>query len=245
MRCLKEEKEYLLYQNFDLIKSSLLFVCPKSEINSFTFLKEYEDKYKNINNDDFYPNSGITSRSGITEESEKKENKHKSENSKILIIEDEDFKLNEINKYEFKKSFLYNSLFYDDAKREVENNIKKNKYYITSIDHEEFKIIIYGNNEKDFKEEISYFGKEYKSQEIKTDSNINKNEMIETAKAANLKIYFGNQFIYLIGEEKSFLNFEALINMNEMYSKEFQKSYREKDNIQKQLTNFKKEHKIK
>lgn len=242
---IEEEKEYLLYQNFDLIKSSLLFVCPKSEINSFTFLKEYEDKYKNINNDDFYPNSGITSRSGITEESEKKENKHKSENSKILIIEDEDFKLNEINKYEFKKSFLYNSLFYDDAKREVENNIKKNKYYITSIDHEEFKIIIYGNNEKDFKEEISYFGKEYKSQEIKTDSNINKNEMIDTAKAANLKIYFGNQFIYLIGEEKSFLNFEALINMNEMYSKEFQKSYREKDNIQKQLTNFKKEHKIK
>ena len=70
--------------------------------------------------------------------------------------------------------------------------------------------------------------------------------MTDCAKATNIKyIYFGKQFIYLIGEEKSIFNFQAIINMNEMYSKELLKSYKEKDNIQKQLSHFKKQYKIK
>ena len=244
---IEEEKKYLLYQNFDSIKSSLLFVCPKNDISNFIFLKEFEDKYKYklLNNDDTNANSGITSRSGRSKESDKYENKSRiSKNSNIII--DEDYMLNEINKYEYKKSFVYNSLFQKDAEKDLKNIIKKNKYYIIFLDSEEFKIIIYGNNENDFNEEINYFDKEYKSKEIKIESYINIKEMTDSAKATNIKyIYFGKQTIYLIGEEKSIYNFKVFINMNEMYSKELVKSYREKDNIQKQLSNFKKQYKIK
>ena len=218
---IEEEKKYLLYQNFDSIKSSLLFVCPKSDISNFIFLKEFEDKYKYklLNNDDTNANSGITSRSGRSEESDK---------------------------YENKKSFVYNSVFQKDAENDLKNIIKKNKYYIVNLDSEEFRIIIYGNNKNDFNEEINYFDKEYKSQEIKIDSSIDIKEMNDSAKATNIKyIYFGKQFIYLIGEEKSIFNFQAVINMNEMYSKEIQKSCRQKYNIQKQLNDFKKQYKIK
>lgn len=244
---IEEEKKYLLYQNFDPIKSSLLFVCPKCEISNFIYLKEFEDKYKYkcLNNDDTNANSCITSRSGRSEESDKYENKSRlSKNSNIIF--DEDYVLNEINKYDYKKSFVYNSLFQKDAEKDLKNIIKKNKFYIIFLDSEEFKIIIYGNNEKDFNEEINYFDKEYKSQEIKIESEINIKEMTDSAKAANIKyIYFAKQFIYLIGEEKSISNFQAVINMNEMYWKELQKSYKEKDDIQKQLSNFKRQHKIK
>ena len=244
---IEEEKKCLLYQHFDPIKSSLLFVCPKSEINNFIFLKEIEDKYKYkyYNNDDTNTNSCITSRSGRSEESDKYENKSRLfKNSNIIF--DEDYILNEINKYENKKSFVYNSVFQKDAEKDLKNIIKKNKYYIVNLDSDEFKIIIYGNNKNDFNEEINYFDKEYKSQEIKIDSSIDIKEMNDSAKATNIKyIYFGKQFIYLIGEEKSIFNFQAVINMNEMYSKEIQKSCRQKYNIQKQLNDFKKQYKIK
>lgn len=237
---IEEEKKNLLYLNFDSIKSSLIFVCPKSDISNCVFLKEFEDKYKYkyYNNDDTNANSCITSRSGRSEESKM------SKNSNIIV--DEDYMLNEINKYEYKKSFVYNSFFQKDAEKDLKKIIKKNKFYIISLDSDEFKIIIYGNNENEFNEEINFFDKEYKSQEIKMNSSINIKEMTDSAKATNIKyIYFGKQTIYLIGEEKSIYNFKVFINMNEMYSKELVKSYREKDNIQKQLSNFKKQYKIK
>ena len=244
---IEEEKKYLLYQNYDSIKSSLIFVCPKDDIINFNFLKEYEDKYKYkyLNNDDTNANSGITSRSGRSEESDK--NESKSRISKICnIIIDEDYILSEINKYEYKKSFVYNSLFQKDAEKVLKNIIKKNKFYINYIDGEEFKIIIYGNNENDFNEETNYFEKEYRIREIKIDPYINRTEIIDSSKATNIKfIYFGKQSVYVIGDEKSIFNFEAVINMNEMYLKEFQKSYKEKNSIQKQLTDFKNEYKIK
>ena len=36
-----------------------------------------------------------------------------------------------------------------------------------------------------------------------------------------------------------------MLEMNSMYSKEFQKSFKEKENIEKELKNIKKEYKIK
>ena len=86
---IEEEKKYLLYQNYDSIKSSLIFVCPKDDIINFNFLKEYEDKYKYkyLNNDDTNANSGITSRSGRSEESDKNESKSRiSKICNIIII---------------------------------------------------------------------------------------------------------------------------------------------------------------
>ena len=51
--------------------------------------------------------------------------------------------------------------------------------------------------------------------------------------------------MYLIGEDKYISSFKAFISMKMMYSKEIQKSCKEKENIEKKLTNIKKEYKIK
>ena len=239
---IKEEKKYLLYQNYNSIKSSLFCFLPKN--NNLASLIKFEEQYKSLNNEDSntIATSAITSRSGRSEESENK--KIKLKNSNILFDEEEI--LNDINKYNFKQIYAYNSLFKKDAEKIIKDIIIKNKYYLTSIDSEEFKIIIYGNNEAEFNKEKTIFENEYKAWEITEDSNINKTEMIELANCANVKyIYFGKKYIYLIGEEKSISDFNALLNMNEMYSKEIEKSYKEKEKNQKTLIDMQQEYKIK
>lgn len=230
-----EEKKNLLYQNYNSIKSSLFCFLPKN--NNLPSLIKFEEQNKSLNIEDSntITTSPITSRSGRSEE---------SENKKIKLDEEEI--LNDINKYNLKQIYVYNSIFKKDAEKIIKDIIIKNKYYLTSVNSEEFKIIIYGNNETEFNKEKTIFENEYKAVEIINDSNITQTDMIELANNANVKyIYFYEKYMYLIGEENSFSNFQALLNMNEIYSKEIEKSYIEKEKNQKRLTDMKKEYKIK
>ena len=239
---IEEEKRYLFFQNYNSIKSSLFCFLPKN--SNLPSLIKFEEQYKLLNNEDSntITTSAITSRSGRSEESENK--KAKSKNQNILLDEEEI--LNDINKYNCKQIYAYNSLFKKDAEKIIKDIIIKNKYYVTSIDSEEFKIIIYGNNEAEFNKEKNIFENGFKAVEIKNDSNVNKTDMIELANSTNVKyIYFEKKYMYLIGEEESISNFEALLNMNEIYSKEIEKSYIEKEKNQTKLTDIKKEYKIK
>ncbi len=237
---IEEERHYLLYHYYNYIKSSVFFFVPKKNINKFSSLKELEEKHKTINNEDTNANSVITSRS---EESERNEIKSlKSKNSNILIDEEEI--LNEINECEFKEIYIYKTLFKADAEDILKKLIKNNKYFLTCMDSEEFKIIIYGKNQSEFENEKKQFENENKAVELKSDYE-NRNEMKTIAKKTNVKLYFGNNYIYLIGEEQNISNFKEVLNLNTMYSDEIQKKYEENENIQKKLLNIKNEYKIK
>ena len=234
---IEEEKQCFLYHNFNSIKSSLLFILPKRNFKNLLSIKELEEKYSN--NEETNTNSGFSSRSGKSEESDKIKNFRK-------IYDEEDDILNQINKYKYTKTFVYKSYFKKDAEKILKTLIIKNKYYISLIDSEEFKIIIYGNDENDFNEEKNILEKEYKAYELKVDININKTELTDFAGKIKIKyIYFGKKIVYLIGEDKYISSFKAFISMKMMYSKEIQKSCKEKENIEKKLTNIKKEYKIK
>lgn len=240
-----EEIKHLLYHTFNNIKSSLIFICPKAYINNVSYLKEFANKYESSNYEE--SNTGITSRSGRSEESDKIEiNSRKSKNSKVSdnIINEEEM-LNQISKYDFKQIFIYKSIFKKDAEKIMKIIIKKNKYLIINIDSEEFKIIIYGNNEADFNEEKKILEKQYKPELLDIEQTINKSEIIELINRMKVKyIYFGKKTLYLVGDEKSINNIRTMLKVKSMYSKEIQKSNREVQNIQKKLTDIKKEYKI-
>lgn len=233
---IEEERKYLLYQEYDSI--SVFFFGPKKIINNLPSIKELEEKYNEDTNTN--TNSVITSRS---EDSEKNEIKSlKSKNSNILV--DEEDILNEINECEYKQSYEYKILFKTDAEDVLKKLIIKNKYYLTCFDSEDFKIIIYGKNKTEFEKEKKTFESGYKAVELKND-NDNINEIKEIATKANVLLYFGKNYIYLIGEEKNISNFKDALNLNAMYSKEIQLKNAEKDIIHKQLINMKNEYKIK
>ena len=240
-----EEIKHLLYHTFNNIKSSLIFICPKTYISNVSYLKEFANKYESSNYEE--SNTGITSRSGRSEESDKIEiNSRKSKNSKISdnIINEEEM-LNQISKYEFKQIFIYKSIFKKDAEKIMKSIIKKNKYLIINIDSEEFKIIIYGNNESDFNEEKKILEKQYKPELLDIEQTINKSEIIELTNRIKVKfIYFGKKTLYLVGDEKSINSIRTMLKVKSMYSKEIQKSNREVQKIQKKLTDIKKEYKI-
>ncbi len=245
-KIIDEEIKYLLYHSFNNIKSSLIFICPKSYINNIPFLKQFENKYELSNYEESI--TGITSRSGISEESDKidiKSRKSKKSKGSDFILNEEEM-LNQINKYEFKHIFHYKSIFKKDVEKIMKSIIKKNKYYVINIDSEEFKIILYGNNEADFNEEKIIIEKEYKQERLDIEHITNKSEMMELANEMKVKcIYFVKKSIYLIGDEKSLNNFKAVLKVKSMYKKEIQKSNRESQNIQKKLNDIKKEYKIK
>ena len=220
-----------------------MFFSKKQYYNNLNLLKEIVNKYKLINNDDAFTNANTNSE--ITSRSEESESKSRTSKNSNILMDEEDI-LNEIHKYEYKEIFLYKILFKKDAEKVLKDIIKKNKYYLNRINKEEFKIIIYGKNKKEFKEEKNNFEKRFVAKELNFHSIINKNEITELAHSSNIKyIYFGKNNIYLIGEEKNISNFEALFNMNVMYNKEIQKNYIEKEKIQIQINNIKKEYKIK
>lgn len=238
-----EEISHLLHHNFNNIKSSLTFICPKEYSDNLPFLREFELKNETYNYEESI--TGITSRSGKSEESDKYENKSKNSKSFEIIFNEEEI-LNQIHKYKFNQIFVYKSIFKKDAERLMKNVIKNNKYYINIIDSEEFKIILYGNNEADFNEEKNMLQKEYKLEELNIEQNIDKSEIINLAKNMKVKyIYFGEKCLYLIGAEKSISSFKTMLKVKLMYTKEIQKSNRENECIQKKITDIKKEYKIK
>ena len=220
----KEEKK-LLYHNYNNIKSSLFVVLPKNNINDLPSLKEFEKNYGN--------NEEQNSLSGNIEKSDK--------NKKPNDLNGEEDILNKINKFQYKKSFIYKSFFKKDSEKILKNIIKKNQYFISVIDSEEFKIIIYGNNEKDFNEEKGVLEKEYKPFEKKIEQKFNKSDLLKIANQTQVKfIYFGKKMIYLIGKEKNISNFNKMLDMNLNYSKAIQQSLKEKEDIEKKLDNIKK-----
>ena len=220
----KEEKK-LLYHNYNNIKSSLFVILPKNKINDLPSLKEFEKNYGN--------NEEQNSLSGNIEKSDK--------NKKPNDLNGEEDILNKINKFQYKKSFIYKSFFKKDSEKILKNIIKKNQYFISVIDSEEFKIIIYGNNEKDFNEEKGVLEKEYKPFEKKIEQKFNKSDLLKIANQTQVKfIYFGKKMIYLIGKEKNLSNFNKMLDMNLDYSKAIQQSLKEKEDIEKKLDNIKK-----
>lgn len=240
-----EEIKHLLHHNFNNIKSSLTLICPKEYVNNLPLLREFELKYESNNNEESF--TEITSRSGRSEESYKNENRSKKpKNSKStdIFINEEEI-LNQIHKYKFNQIFVYKSIFKKDAEKLMRNIIKKNNYYINIIDSEEFKIILYGNNEADFNEEKNIIQKEYKLEKLNIVQNIDKSEIINLANSMKVKyIYFDKKCLYLIGEEKSISSFKTMLKVKLMYTKEIQKSNRENERIQKKITDIKKEYKI-
>ena len=106
---------------------------------------------------------------GNSEENNSRSNniEKSDKNKKSNGLNGEEDILNEINKFQYKKTFAYKSFFKKDSEKILKSIIKKNQYFISVLDSEEFKIIIYGNDEKDFNEEKGVLEKEYKPFEKK------------------------------------------------------------------------------
>ena len=154
---------------------------------------------------------------------------NKTDNT-ITIVPDEYFKFFDINEVQIPNKF--------DNNKSI---IKKNQYFISAIDSEEFKAIIYGNEEKDFNEEKGVLEKEYNPFEKKIEQKYNKSDLSKIANQTHIKfIYFGKNMIYLIGKEKNISNFNKMLDMNLDYSKAIQQSLKEKEDIEKKLDNIKK-----
>ena len=162
-------------------------------------------------------------------------------------MHEEDEILNAINNYKYKESFVFNSLFKKDAEKILKIIFKKNKYFVTANNSDEFKIILYGNNETDFNEERDNFEKQYKDCKVKIEGTIsNKSEINSLAQKAKVQyIYFTKNYLYLIGEEKSLTNFNKVFGFAMQYNEEIQRTNKETENIKKELNNFKKKNKIK
>lgn len=228
-----------LFYKYDIIKSSLIFLGQKDIIPNL--LKDLEQRYKSEesnNNSEF----SATSRSEHSEEGSEKSEK-KSKNSKL----NEADILDQINNYKYKESFVFKNVFKKDAEKILKNIIIKNKFYITANNEEEFKIIIYGNDENNFYEEKNNFENNYKGYELSLERIINnKSEISLLAKKAKVKyIYFSRNYLYLIGEEKRISNFKVVLSLNMSYAKEIQKTNKETENIKKELNDFKKKNKLK
>ena len=179
---LGEEQQKLLFHNFNNIKSSLLVVLPKNNINDLPSLKEFEKNYGNTDEQN-------NSRSGNIENIDK--------NKKSKCLNGEEDILNKINKLQYKKTFTYKSFFKKDCESLFKSIIKKNQYFISAIDSEEFKAIIYGNEEKDFSEEKGVLEKEYNPFEKKIEQKYNKSDLSKIANQTHIKfIYFGKKMIY-------------------------------------------------
>ena len=245
---LKTETNKILYQETNLIKANLIIILEKSCINNLKILKEFEEKYGNSREGESNTNSefGITSRSGHSEEeSEKNENKSRKSKNSNNVHDEEDI-LNQINNYKFKEIFNFNMLFKKDAEKILKDVFTKNKYFVTASSTEEFRIILYSNDENDFNEEKVNFEREYKDYALNFEGTLIKSEASSLAKKANLKyIYFGKNFIYLIGDEKSLSNFKTVFNVTMKYTKEIQKTNKETESIKKKLDSYKKQYKLK
>lgn len=222
---LEEEEQKLLFHNYNSISSSLFVILPKNNINDLPSLKEFEKNYGNTEENN--------SRSNNIEKSDK--------NKKSNDLNGEEDELNKINKFQYKQTFAYKSFFKKDSEKILKSIIKKNQYFISVIDSEEFKIIIYGNDEKDFNEEKEILEKEYKPFEKKIEQQYNKSDLSKIANQTQVKfIYFGKKMIYLIGKEKNLSNFNKMLDMNLDYSKAIEQSLKEKEDIEKKLDNIKK-----
>lgn len=233
----------LIYDNKN---TCISLIGSKESLRKLSILKQYEERYKkniseepNTNSDFSYTNSnnnliGIKSSSGRSFNSE-----NNSSNKNIIIKDD-------INNYKFKETFTYKDIFKKDIQKEAEELIQNCRYFIAKKNDNNFDLIIYGNDEKDFNEEKNIFEKEYKQVVIESDVIIDKKTIDELALKTKIKFYhIERKNLYLIGEEKNINDFKIVWDLKKDYTKQIQKESKERDNIEKELNSLKKKHKIK
>ena len=233
----------LIYDNKN---TCISLIGSKESLRKLSILKQYEERYKkniseepNTNSDFSYTNSnnnliGIKSSSGRSFNSE-----NNSSNKNIIIKDD-------INNYKFKETFTYKDMFKKDIQKEAEELIQNCRYFIAKKNDNNFDLIIYGNDEKDFNEEKNIFEKEYKQVVIESDVIIDKKTIDELALKTKIKFYhIERKNLYLIGEEKNINDFKIVWDLKKNYTKQIQKESKERDNIEKELNSLKKKHKIK
>ena len=233
----------LIYDNKN---TCISLIGSKESLRKLSILKQYEERYKkniseepNTNSDFSYTNSnnnliGIKSSSGRSFNSE-----NNSSNKNIIIKDD-------INNYKFKETFTYKDMFKKDIQKEAEELIQNCRYFISKKSDNNFDLIIYGNDEKDFNEEKNIFEKEYKQVVIESDVIIDKKTIEELALKTKIKFYhIERKNLYLIGEEKNINDFKIVWDLKKDYTKQIQKESKERDNIEKELNSLKKKHKIK
>lgn len=233
----------LIYDNKN---TCISLIGSKESLRKLSILKQYEERYKkniseepNTNSDFSYTNSnnnliGIKSSSGRSFNSE-----NNSSNKNIIIKDD-------INNYKFKETFTYKDIFKKDIQKEAEELIQNCRYFIAKKNDNNFDLIIYGNDEKDFNEEKNIFEKEYKQVIIESDVIIDKKTIDELALKTKIKFYhIERKNLYLIGEEKNINDFKIVWDLKKDYTKQIQKESKERDNIEKELNSLKKKHKIK
>lgn len=233
----------LIYDNKN---TCISLIGSKENLRNLSVLKQYEERYKkniseepNTNSDFSYTNSnnnliGIKSSSGRSFNSE-----NNSSNKNIIIKDD-------INNYKFKETFTYKDMFKKDIQKEAEELIQNCRYFIAKKNYNNFDLIIYGNDEKDFNEEKNIFEKEYKQVIIESDVIIDKKTIDELALKTKIKFYhIERKNLYLIGEEKNINDFKIVWDLKKDYTKQIQKESKERDNIEKELNSLKKKHKIK
>ena len=238
----------LFFIKYDVIKSSLLCLGSKDDMNNLLLLKKHEDNFKKNNNDEqnsisdlSNPNSnnnligiGVSNPQGFWENFE----------NKGIILDDD--KKNEINEYKFKYRYSYRDKFRKDMEKNFGELFQKCKYYVCKNKDNNFYIILYGNNGDEFMEEKNNFEKEYKQVKIESEIIDDKNEVKELAKKSNIKyVDVDKKNIYLIGEDKNINNFIDVWELSNDYTKDIQKISKEKDNIQKELQTLNKKNKFK
>ena len=236
------ESDNLFYCKYDIIKSSLLCICNKNDLNNISLLKEYEDncKDKNINSDFSYTNSN-QSLVGVKTFSEISDN---SDNKVINTLDEET--RNEINKYKFKKHYIFREKFKKDLVKCIGEYVKKCKFCIGKNFEKNFDFVLCGNDETEFMEEKNILDNNFKQLKLNIDNSVDKSKINDIAKISKIKfVSIENKHLYLVGEEKNINIFKSSFEIAQKYSKEKLKTSRENESLQKELQTFKKKTKIK
>ena len=224
----------LFYINYDVINTSLFCLGNKDDLNNLLLLKQYEERYKKIDNISNSNNNKNLIGLGNKRPSEKMEN--------IGLFVNDGIK----NEYKFKITFTFRDKFKKDLEKSFKKNLQKCKFHMGKNNDNNFDMILYGNNRDEFMEEKNKFEKEFKQSKIESDVSVDKKVAKELAKKSNIKyIDIENKNIYLIGNENNINNFKDVWDLTNDYSRDFLKISKENENIQKELETLKKRHKFK
>lgn len=160
--------------------------------------------------------------------------------------------LEKINKKKYKKELNFYLIFKEIIENEIKNlnkDKKENEIINYSIfkdteNEKNFKLILYSNNQNELE---NFFNKiNYTQEIIINESLINVTEtknLINKAKVKFNKV--GKHKIFLLGNEKSIKSFKTLWNLTSNYSKQIHDTTKEKENLQKEISSFKKQFNIK
>jgi hypothetical protein len=215
--------------------------------NNFEIIKEILNEKNNFISFEFNKNNKILILVGekkfIEEILLKIENKTKENEEKIKENE-----LEKINKKKYKKELKFFLIFKEIIENEIKNlNLNLNEIYYSIFkenDEKNFKLILYSNNQNELE---NFYNKiNYKQEMIENDFLINVTETKNLLNKAKVKFNkVGKHKIFLLGSEKSIKNFKTLWNLTSNYSKQIEDTTKEKENLQKEISSFKKQYNIK